>query len=79
MKIFEKIEITNDVQKIVFKGYKHETKLAISVLILCMLVMILTLSPIVLTIGIVLQLLIFGKYLYDRRIKLKKDIDKFIY
>jgi hypothetical protein len=50
-------------------------------LVVCMLAMILTLylSPIILTIGIVLQTLVFTKYLYDRRVKLKKDINKFSY
>jgi len=81
MRIFEKIEITNEVQKMVLSGYKHEMKLAISVLVVCMLAMILTLylSPIILTIGIVLQTSVFTKYLYDRRVKLKKDINKFSY
>jgi Flp pilus assembly protein TadB len=81
MRIFEKIEITNEVQKMVLSGYKYEMKLAISVLVVCMLAMILTLylSPIILTIGIVLQTLVFTKYLYDRRVKLKKDINKFSY
>lgn len=79
MKIFDKIEVTNEVQKIVFDGYKHETKLAISVLMLCMVAMILLSyqSAIILTIGIVLQVLVFTKYLYDRRVKLKNDIIKF--
>jgi Flp pilus assembly protein TadB len=81
MRIFEKIEITNEVQKMVLSAYKHEMKLAISVLVVCMLAMILTLylSPIILTIGIVLQTSVFTKYLYDRRVKLKKDINKFSY
>ena len=81
MRIFEKIEITNEVQKMVLSGYKYEMKLAISVLVVCMLAMILTLylSPIILTIGIVLQTSVFTKYLYDRRVKLKKDINKFSY
>jgi len=81
MRIFEKIEITNEVQKMVLSGYKYEMKLAISVLVVCMLAMILTLylSPIILTIGIVLQTLVFTKYLYDRRVKLKKDVNKFSY
>lgn len=33
MKIFDKVEINNEVQKIVFGGYKYEIKLAISVLV----------------------------------------------
>mgnify|MGYP001010893772 FL=1 len=79
MKIFDKVEINNEVQKIVFGGYKYEIKLAISVLVVCMLVMIMVSykSPVILVIGIVFQLLVFTKYLYDRRVKLKNDIIKF--
>ncbi len=79
MKIFDKVEINNEVQKIVFGGYKYEIKLAISVLVVCMLAMIMVSykSPTILAIGIVFQLLVFTKYLYDRRVKLKNDIIKF--
>lgn len=79
MEIFNKIEINSPVNQIIFDDYKYEMKLAIIVFVVCMLAMILVSykSPVALTIGIIFQVLVFTKYLYDRRIKLKEDIKKF--
>lgn len=51
-------------------------KLAISALLVCMLAMVLVSykTPGILTIGIVFQILVFGKYMYDRRVKLKNEL-----
>ena len=83
MKIFDKIKVENEVQKFVYDGYKHEMKLAISVLIVILfgdiLVTLLphSISSFWLSLCISLQVLVFIKYLYDRRIKLQKDIKTF--
>ncbi len=74
-KIFKKIETNGDpFKEVLVKIYKHETILAIGVLIACSIGMIL-ISKFA-GYGIIFNILIFSKYLYDRRIKLNKDLDK---
>jgi len=79
MKIFDKIEINNEAQKLIFDNYKYEMKLAFSVLLAIILgdIAVSYQSPVMLVVFISIQLLIFTKYLYDRRVKLKNDIIQF--
>lgn len=85
MKIFKKITPTGDAQKVFVDSYKFEMKLAFSVLIVMIFGDFLVsykspkeFYPMMVIIIVAVQLLIFAKYLYDRRVRLLEileDID----
>lgn len=72
--MFKKIETNGDpFKEALVKIYKHETKTAIAVLIACSIGMLF--MPNLAGYGIIFNILIFSKYLYDRRVKLNKDLE----
>jgi hypothetical protein len=79
MRILKNIKPINDIQKIFFDNYKYEMKLAIGVIIAILISDLLfgyNLNPLVLITIISIQVLVFTKYLYDRRTKLLDVLDK---
>jgi len=72
--MFKKIETNGDpFKETLIKIYKYETKCAIAVLIACSTGMLF--MPKYAGYGIIFNILIFSKYLYDRRAKLIKDLN----
>ena len=85
MKIFKKITPTGDAQKVFVDSYKFEMKLAFSVLIVMIFGDFLVsykspkeFYPMIIIVIVAIQLFVFAKYLYDRRVRLLEileDID----
>jgi hypothetical protein len=68
------------IAKIILAGYKHEMILAFSTIIICIMAMCVVSykSPIILLLGISFMILVFLKYLKDRKQKVTKDINEII-
>lgn len=68
------------IAKIILAGYKHEMILAFSTIIVCMIALCIVSyqSPVLLLVGIAFQVLVFLKYLRDRKQKVVKDINDII-
>lgn len=67
----------NKTQKLLISFYRKETLMACSILLIVIIVT--SLLPKYALYGIIFDILVFSKYLYDRRRKLKNDLKEFNY